>query len=86
MEISLNGAKKYSVLINGQTFEIDSPKVKHQRALEESVFRASKSGEPVMGIIIDFLTSTGLPQEVVEDLDAEQLELLVEGLKSKKKN
>jgi hypothetical protein len=86
VEISLNGAKKFKVMVNGTSFDIDAPKVKHQRALEESVFNAGKSGAPVLGIIIDFLATTGLPKEVVEDLSEEQITELVEGLKAKKKS
>lgn len=80
-EIELPAKKKFHVKYEGQVYEVRKPTLGESRVFSELQKNPETSS---LGTMIDHLAKLGLPREVSENLDEDQLEALFEKLSSKK--
>ena len=79
--------RKLTIKIDEQSYEAIYPKVKHQRDLVKKLEGQKTPGEQV-DIMIEFLEDLGLPSSATDELEADDLNALVEelaGVKTGKK-
>ena len=76
MEIDLGEKPVANVKIGASTFKVEVPTLKMSKALQDE---SKEKGEDV-SILMNFICKLGLPKEQVENLSAQQLKILTEGL------
>lgn len=85
MQLEINPPMKIAVVFNGTEYTMHKPKLGKVRDFEDALEAAKKSGGSVNGLVISFVASCGLPAEVIDELDSDQLEQVVGVLSAAKK-
>lgn len=86
MELKLKNSAPIKVIYEGQEYFLKKPSLGQALALEQAMETAREENTSVTQVLIEFLVGQGLPKEVLLSLDAEMLEILVEGMMPKKKS
>ncbi len=85
MELNLGSTSKIKVIWNGIEYYARKPKTQELIDLDSKTELMKEKGSKSTDIMIEFLTSLGLPRDMILDLDVDALSLLVEGLMPSKK-
>jgi hypothetical protein len=85
MRVELNPTVKVVIVFGGKEYECRKPSLGAARDMEASVAKAKAEGGSGSQLIIDHLARCGLPREVAEELDVDQVEAVMEVLTPKKK-
>ena len=84
--VELKPSVKIVVVFEGKEYPLKRPKMGTALEMEEQVAEARASGKGGTRLIRDMIVKAGMPAEVVDELDGEQIEQIVEALKPQKKN
>jgi hypothetical protein len=82
-EVTLSCGPKIKLIREGKEYLLRKPKIKECLVLEAAV--KSDDPEQTTNAMITFIADCGLPKEIVEDLDLEELEEVRAVLMPKKK-
>lgn len=85
MQLKLNPSPIIKIEFEGKEYICTKPKVGAVRAMEAAIEKAKSDGKGGTELMIQHLMSCGLPQEMLEQLDAEQFQAVVELLHSSTK-
>lgn len=77
---------KIILVINDVEYPVARPKLGESRDLENEIRDAQEKAIGGSEVLIKILTRCGLPEDVVQDLDGEEVEAIMEALRPSKKN
>lgn len=84
--VEIKAAAKILVKFEGKEYSMTKPKMAVALAMEEKIAAAKASGSGGTAIVAAYLVGQGLPKEVLEQLDADQIEQVIQVLTPSKKN
>ncbi len=85
-KLELKPKPKMILNVGGKDYEMHRPKVKAVMQLEDEMADAKDSGRGSAKVVLNFIVSSGLPIEIANELDHEELSLISEFLVDPKKN
>lgn len=85
-EVDLKPSSKIKIKRDGQEYVLRKPKIGEIMALEKKIKELKEINGSGNEELIEFLVSLGMPQTVVMDLDAEEIDQVVAVVNSTKKN
>ena len=84
MKLNLDSEVEMSVTLGGKDYEVRPLKVKEQLELQKKVHGQDTDAPEYIEEVLKTLSKCGIPHKEIMDLDAPQLESLVEFLSKKK--
>jgi hypothetical protein len=73
-KLSLKPTARLVIEIDGIEYPVSRPKMGAIRKLEDEIKAASDAGKSVVAVVHSHLVACGLPAEVIDALDADQLD------------
>lgn len=84
-KVEIKPSAKIILVLNGNEYPLTKPKMGMALEFEEKLESAKESGKGSLKIMIEFLTQCGLPKDIVQELDSDELEQVLKALVPTKK-